>query len=115
MAAHFAKGIARVILADMAVAQGIASGMPGLTLLLGKTVVTVGETTAKVLSRSMALVGIVFALWDIKEGVADIKGSEHATAYRDAAEKIDKSTSQYQEMLKQINEMFFSAASPQAH
>lgn len=115
MAAHFAKGIARVILADMAVAQGIASGMSGLTPLLGKALFTAGETTAKVLSRSMALVGIVFALWDIKEGVADIKGSEHATAYRDAAEKIDESTSQYQEMLGQINEMFFSAASPQAH
>lgn len=115
MAAQFANGIARVILADVAAMQGIASGMSGLTPLLGKTLITTGETTAKVFLRSMALVGIAFALWDIKEGVADIKGSEHAIAYRDAAEKIDKRTSQYQEMLGQINEMFFSAASPQSH
>ena len=116
MAGQFAEGIARLILADIAYTQGIPSGMSGLTTFLGRSLlITSGETVAKVISGSLAILGIAFAIWDIKEGVSDIKGSKHATAYRDAAEKIDKSTSQYQEILEQINEMFLSATSPQAH
>ena len=112
MAEQFAEGIARLILADIATTQGFASGMSGLTTSL---LITNAATVGKVISGSLAILNIAFAVWDIKEGVSDIQGSEHATAYRDAAEKIDKSTSQYQETLKQINEMFFSATSPQAH
>ena len=115
MAGQFAEGIARLILADIAYTQGIPTGMSGLTTFLGRSLLISGETVAKVISERLAILGIVFAIWDIKEGVSDIKGSKHATAYRDAAEKIDKSTSQYQEILKQINEMFSSATSAQAH
>ena len=116
MAEQFAEGIARLILADIASTQGFASGMSGLTTFLGKSfLITSAGTVAKVISGSLAILNIAFAVWDIKEGVSDMQGSEHATAYRDAAEKIDKSTSQYQETLEQINEMFFSATSPQAH
>lgn len=115
MAGQFAEGIARLILADIAYTQGIPTGRSGLTTFLGRSLITSGVTVAKVISERLAILGIAFAIWDIKEGVSDIKGSKHATAYRDAAEKIDKSTSQYQEILKQINEMFSSATSPQAH
>ena len=114
MEAQDAKRIASIVLTDIAIMQGVQSGMLGLTPLVGKTLFTAGETTAKMLSESLSVEGIAFAVWDIKEGVANIKGADHATAYRDAAEKIDKSTSQYQEIVEQIDEMCFGATSPQA-
>lgn len=104
--ARFAKRIADFIQADVYVMQGIAEGMsaPGLSLF-GKTLVAAGGTAAKVLSGSMALLGIGFGIWDIVDGVSDINGSTHAEAYRDAATKITEQTTQFENLRKEIAKM----------
>lgn len=103
MTMGFAKGITRFILADVA-AQGASTGLSGLTLF-GKTFIA-GKGVGKVLCKSMSVFNIISGLWQIRDGVSDINASKHATAYRDAAEKIDESTNQYQEVLQEIARMF---------
>jgi hypothetical protein len=55
--------------------------------------------TAKIFSGTLAAVGIVFSIFDIFAGVKDIKGSEHATAYRKAAAQVDEETNKLKDFL----------------
>ena len=100
-AIKFSTAIARFIQADV---QGMAIGIaaPGFKLF-GKTLFLAGSTIAKVLSGVFSVIGIAVGIWDIVDGASDIKnGSQHATAYRKAAEDMDQQTVEYQELLIKI-------------
>lgn len=61
--------------------------------IVGKTLITAGSTSAKVLSSSMAVLGIGFGAWDIADGVKKIKeGSELGRELRKSAREFDKET-----------------------
>jgi len=95
--ALFAIRILEFIEADVHVLRGIAAGTaaPGFdnswSRRLGLTVKT-GTTTAKVMSATMSFFSIAFGVWDIIEGAKDINGSQHAKAYRQCREELDKVT-----------------------
>ena len=65
-AARFPKSIADFIQADVNAMKGIAVGMasPGFNAF-GKTLIITGSTAAKVLSGSLAVLGIFTGIWDI--------------------------------------------------
>ena len=102
-AIRFATAVAEFIQADIYAMRGIATGMaaPGLSIF-GKTLILAGSTSAKVLSSVFSVVGIGFGIWDIVGGAQDINGSEHAEAYRKAADELDQQTEEYAELLKKI-------------
>ena len=104
-AARFAKSVADFIAADAYAMQGIAIGMaaPGLSggiQVFGKTLFLAGSTSAKILSSSFAVLGIATGIWDIIDGVKDINGSAHATAYRDSAKQIKDNVNNTDKLLK---------------
>ena len=54
------------------------------------------------MSSSLAVLGIFTGIWDIADGVGDIKGSDHAMAYMNSAKTIDDGTKNYKEFLATI-------------
>ena len=103
-AIRFATAVAEFIQADIYAMRGIATGIsaPGLSIF-GKTLIMAGSTSARVLSGVFSVVGIGVGIWDIVGGVDDINGSEHAKAYRKAADELDQQTNEYGELLKKID------------
>ena len=83
--------------------KGIAVGMasPGFNAF-GKTLIIAGSTAAKVLSGSLAVLGIFTGIWDIVDGVSDINGSDHAKAYRDAGSQIKENVDTFDVLLKSL-------------
>ena len=102
-AARLAKSVADFIQADVHAMQGIATGMasPGLQAF-GKTLIVAGSTAAKVLSGSLAALGIITGIWDIVDGVKDINGSAHANAYREAGNQIKGNVDNIDVLLKSL-------------
>ena len=100
---RFATAVAEFIQADIYAMRGVAVGMsaPGLSIF-GKTLIMAGSTTAKVVSGVFSVLGIGLGIWDIVGGAQDINGSEHAEAYRKAADEIDQQTESYVELLEKI-------------
>lgn len=98
-----AHKVTNFIQADLNAMRGIATGIssPGFKLF-GKTLLLAGSTSAKVVSGVFSVVGIGFGIWDIVSGAIDINGSEHAKAYRKAADELDQQTNEYEDLLNRI-------------
>ena len=108
-AARFAASVAEFIQADFYAMAGIAEGMaaPGIggTRIFGRALVAAGSTTAKVLSGSLAVLGIGMGIWDIVEGVKDINGSEIAQKYREFVETYRKETKDLKDGIAEMKKM----------
>ncbi|KAJ7363668.1 hypothetical protein OS493_009830 [Desmophyllum pertusum] len=71
--------------------------------LVGKTLVAAGSTTAKVISSSMAILGIGFGVWDIVDGAKKIEnGSELAKEFRKSAREFQEES---QKLIKSYEEL----------
>lgn len=94
---YYALNGARIGLATHAAA-------PGVTIpVLGKTLVAAGTTSAKVLSSSMAIVGVAFGIWDIVGGAKKIaKGSELADEFRKTSKNLEEESSKLIKLYKEL-------------
>ncbi|KAL9968187.1 hypothetical protein ACROYT_G026530 [Oculina patagonica] len=104
------KALVDFIQADYYALNGARIGLsthaaaPGFTIpILGKTLVAAGTTTAKVLSGSMAIVGVAFGIWDIVGGAKKIaNGSELADEFRKSAKDLKAETDKLIELYKEL-------------
>lgn len=94
---YYALNGARIGLATHAAA-------PGFTIpILGKTLVAAGTTSAKVLSGSMAVLGVAFGIWDIVGGAKKIaNGSELAKEFRKSSEDLKSESAKLIELYKEL-------------
>ena len=67
-------------------ARGIGSPQ---SAIFGKAAYAAGSTTAQLVQGAFAGLGIAIGIWDIVDGAAAIKSSDHAKAYRKIAADID--------------------------
>ena len=83
--------------------QGIAIGTaaPGLSIF-GRTLIVAGSSTAKILSGVFGIAGIGFGIWDIVEGVNDIKGSDTADEMKKSAREMEEITNHYEELTARL-------------
>lgn len=96
--------IAKFIQADFYAMQGVVIGksVPGLSIF-ERTLFAAGGTAARVLSGTFASSGISFGIWDIVKGASTgINGPLHIKAYRAAAKEIDKDTTRFENLRKEI-------------
>ena len=71
-------------------AQKIAKGITApRSAIFGNAAYAAGTTTAQVVQGAFAGLGIAIGIWDIVDGAAAIKSSDHAKAYRKIAADID--------------------------
>ena len=80
-------------------AQKVAKGMGSPdSAIFGKAAYAAGSTTAQVVQGVFAGLGIAIGIWDIVDGAAAIKGSDHAKAYRQIAADIDIQIEQIEDL-----------------
>ena len=104
------KALVNFIQADYYALNGARIGLathaaaPGVTIpVLGKTLVAAGTTSAKVLSSSMAIVGVAFGIWDIVGGAKKIaKGSELADEFRKTSKNLEEESSKLIKLYKEL-------------
>ena len=72
--------------ANPSLAREIAA--PGRSIF-GKALVEAGKPTAYIVQGTFAVFGIAFGIWDIVDGTAAIKGSDHAKACRKIADELN--------------------------
>ena len=70
-----------------------------------RTLITAGSTTAKLLSGTLAAVGIAMGIWDIYSAVKDIEGSEISDAYRRFADEYNDYTENLISGIERLSEM----------
>ena len=99
----FARMVANIIKADISLMRGVAVNMaaPGFGMF-GRALFLAGSSTAKIISSVFSVLGIGFGIWDIVDGAKDIRGSEHARAYRKAADELEQQTASYKTLLEKI-------------
>eukprot|EP00986_Skeletonema_menzelii_P014252 scaffold9210_cov80-Skeletonema_menzelii.AAC.5 len=81
-----AASVSRIMNANPSLAREFAA--PGRSIF-GKTLVEAGKPTAYIVQGTFAVFGIAFGIWDIVDGTAAIKGSDHAKAYRKIADEMN--------------------------
>ena len=81
-----AASVSRIMNANPSLAREFAA--PGRSIF-GKTLVEAGKPTAYIVQGTFAVFGIAFGIWDIVDGTAAIKGSDHAKAYRKIADELN--------------------------
>ena len=92
----------KIMLSDpqfLKAAQKVAKGMGSpQNAVFGKAAYAAGSTTAQVVQGVFAGLGIAIGIWDIVDGAAAIKGSDHAKAYRQIAADIDIQIEQIEDL-----------------
>lgn len=81
------------------VAENIAKGIGApQSAIFGRSAYAAGTTTAQLVQGVFAGLGIAIGIWDIVDGAAAIKRSDHAKAYEKIAGEVDIQIKQIEDM-----------------
>ena len=96
---YYALSGARIGLATEAAAPGLS--VP----LLGKTIISAGTTSAKVLSGSFAVVGVAFGIWDIVGSANEMNnGSDLAKEFRKTSKDLEEESGKLIKLYEELTE-----------
>lgn len=99
----FCIEVAKFVQYDYQVTKLVATGLAAQEInIFGKVFVTAASTTAKVLTGALAVLGIVFGIFDVVDGARNIRGSQDADDIFDSRQRLDAITREYDDFINKI-------------